>query len=217
MSESSFFDKLAALRHASCDQIPTPQLAVLTRATARLRRSGILQKCLQPGETVPNFQFIDKDNNQQSLYGLLESGPVVLNFFRGFWCKFCETELEALELVRSELDAAGCHYLAISPQQAEGGANNFQRVQFVFDKHNQISKAFNIAYELSDEEKSLLSEWQVDLESSSESGVWNLPIPATYVVAQNKTVSFQFADVDFRTRCCPEELVEELNRLTQVG
>ncbi len=214
MSESSFFDKLAALRHASCDQIPTPQLAVLTRATARLRRSGILQRCLQPGETVPNFQFIDKDNNQQSLYSLLETGPVVLNFFRGFWCKFCQTELEALELVRSELDRTGCHYLAISPQQAEAGATDFARVQFVFDKQNQIAKSFNIAYELAEDEKSLLAEWHVDLEGSSDSGNWNLPIPATYVIAQNKTVSFQFADVDFRTRCCPEELIEELGRLT---
>jgi peroxiredoxin len=213
MSESSFFDKLAALRHASCDQIPTPQLAVLTRATARLRRSGILQKCLQPGETVPNFQFIDKDNNQQSLYGLLESGPVVLNFFRGFWCKFCQTELEALELVRAELDQAGCHYLAISPQQPEGGASSYDRVQFVFDKQNQIARSFNIAYELADDEKTLLAEWKVDLENSSDTGNWNLPIPATYVVSQDKTVSFQFADVDFRSRCCPEELIEELNRL----
>lgn len=213
MSESSFYDKLAALRLASCDQIPTPQLAVLTRATARLRRSGMLQKCLQPGETVPNFQFIDGNNNQQSLYSLLESGPVVLNFFRGFWCKFCQTELEALELVRTELDRAGCHYLAISPQQAEAGGHHFPRVQFVFDKQNQIARSFNIVYDLAEEEKSLLSEWQVDLENSSESGTWSLPIPATYVIAQNKTVAFQFADVDFRSRCCPQELIEELNRL----
>jgi peroxiredoxin len=213
MSESSFFDKLAALRHASCDQIPTPQLAVLTRATARLRRSGMLQKCLQPGETVPNFQFIDREHNQQSLYGLVETGPVLLNFFRGFWCRFCRTELEALELVRNDLEQAGCHYLAISPQQPDEVATDFSRVQFVFDKQNQIARSFNIVYELSDEEKDLLSDWQVDLENTSKTGRWNLPIPATYVVSQNKTVSFQFTDVDFRSRCSPEELIDELKRL----
>ena len=215
MAESSFFDKLAALRHASCDQIPTPQLAVLTRATARLRRSGILGKCLQPGETVPNFQFIDQDNNQQSLYGLLETGPVVLNFFRGFWCRFCQTELEALELVRNQLEQAGCHYLAISPQQPEEIGEDFARVQFVFDKHNQIARSFNIVYDLEEEEKALLSEWQIDLENSSPTGTWSLPIPATYIISQDKTVAFQFADVDFRSRCCPEELIEELDRLAR--
>jgi peroxiredoxin len=213
MSESSFFDKLAALRHASCDQIPTPQLAILTRATARLRRSGMLQKCLQPGETAPNFQFIDHDNNQQSLYKLLESGPVILNFFRGFWCRFCQTELEALEIIRSELERTGCHYLAISPQQPEAAAADFPRAQFVFDKQNQIARSFNIVYELGDEEKALLTEWQIDLASTSDGGSWNLPIPATYVIAKDRTVAFQFTDVDFRTRCCPDELLEELNRL----
>lgn len=213
MARSTFFDKLAALREASCDQIPTPQLAVLTKATARLRRSGILQKCLQPGETAPNFQFIDRDNNQQSLYQLLQTGPVVLNFFRGFWCKFCQTELEALELIREELDSVGCHYLAVSPQQPENAATPFDRAQFVFDKQNQIARSFNIAYDLSEEERTLLSEWQVDLENTSDSDHWSLPIPATYVIAQDKTVSFQFADADFRARCCPEELAEEINRL----
>lgn len=214
MSESSFFDKLAALRQASCAQIPTPQLAVLTRATARLRRSGILQRCLQPGETAPNFQFIDRDNNQQSLYQLLETGPVVLNFFRGFWCKFCQTELEALETIRTELENTGCHYLAISPQQPASVADGLQRVQFVFDKQNQIARSFNIVYQLDDQEKALLAEWQVDLANSSDSDSWELPIPATYVIGRDRTVAFQFTDVDFKNRCCPNELIDELQRLS---
>jgi peroxiredoxin len=213
MTERSFLDKLAALRLASCDRLPTPQLAVLTRATARLRRSGMLQKALQAGETVPNFHFIDHDNNQQSLYQLLETGPVVLNFFRGFWCMFCKTELEALNLIRSELEATGSHYLAISPQELDPTDSDYGAVQFVFDKQNQIARSFNIVYELTGEEKKLLSEWNVDLDGSSESDGWNLPIPATYIVAQDKTVCFQFSDVDFRSRCCPEELIEELTRL----
>tara|TARA_R110002073_G_scaffold47089_4_gene128028 strand:- start:764 stop:1429 length:666 start_codon:yes stop_codon:yes gene_type:complete len=213
MTEQSFLDRLAKLRSASCDQLPTPQLAVLTRATARLRRSGMLQKTLQAGETAPNFHFIDRDNNQQSLYQLLETGPVVLNFFRGFWCMFCKTELEALELIRTELEAAGSHYLAISPQAANTNESDHSPVQFIFDKQNQIARSFNIVYELAEEEKALLSEWDVDLDGSSESGGWNLPIPATYIVAQDRTVCFQFSDVDFRSRCCPEELIEELVRL----
>ena len=213
MTEQSLLDKLAALRVASCDQLPTPQLSVLIRATARLRRSGMLQKALQIGETVPNFHFIDHNDNQQSLYQLLASGPVVLNFFRGFWCMFCKTELQALDLIRAELDENGCHYLAICPQQVDPADAAYDRVQFVFDKQNQIARSFNIVYELSADERELLAGWDVDLDSESESGGWSLPIPATYIVAQDKTVSFQFADVDFRSRCCPEELIEELNRL----
>lgn len=213
MAKTSFLDKLAALREVSCDQLPTPQLAVLTRATARLRRSGFLQKTLQPGETAPNFHFIDRHNNQQSLFGLLKTGPVVLNFFRGFWCMFCKTELEALDSIRTELDDAGCHYLAISPQQTNPADEGYDRVQFIFDKQNQIARSFNIVYELTNDEKELLSGWQIDLDKASDSGGWNLPIPATYIINQDRTVSFRFADADFRQRCCPDELIDELKRI----
>ncbi|MGK0337507.1 MAG: peroxiredoxin [Candidatus Azotimanducaceae bacterium] len=87
----------------------------------------------------------------------------------------------------------------------------------MFDKQNQIARSFNIVYELSADERDLLAGWDIDLNSKSESSGWSLPIPATYIVAQDKTVSFQFADVDFRSRCCPEELIEELNRLKPGG
>ena len=120
MTKQAFLDKLAELRAAHCEDMPTPEMAVLTRATATLRRSRILQDCLQMGETAPDFTFIDADNEHQSLYELLKTGPVVLNFFRGLWCMYCKTELEAYSLIRDEMEAMGCHYLAISPQKTTG-------------------------------------------------------------------------------------------------
>ncbi len=213
MSEQTFLDKLAELRAANCDQIPTPQLAVLTRATARLRRSGMLQKCLQSGETVPDFSYIDRNNNAQSLYQLLASGPVVLNFFRGFWCPYCKTELEALALIQEELEKAGCHYLAITPQQEDSVALEDESFEVIFDKQNQIASQFNIIYILGEDEKQLFKEWGIELNKGVDSDTWTLPIPATYLIAQDRTVAFQFTDADFRSRCCPDDLIVELKRL----
>jgi len=212
--------KLAALRRAACDDMPTPDLAILTRTTARLRRSGILQRCLQVGESVPNFDFIDGDNVKRSLYNLLTEMPVVVNFFRGFWCPFCQTELEAYESAKSELASLGCYYLAISPQslppaestrlEAQKGLDRFQ---MLFDRDNAIAKQFDLVYKLLPEEIALFEGWGLSLEVVNESNSFELPLPATYLITQDRTIGYQFVDADFRTRCCPDELVAEVRAI----
>lgn len=208
-----FLDTLAELRANTCDRLPTPQLAVMARLTARLRRSGILQRCLQRGETAPDFTFIDADNNPGSLYALLATGPVVINFFRGDWCPYCRAEIEAYEAIRPELENSGCQYLAITPQlPAESSPDAPSDLpQMIYDKAGQIAHQFDLVYALEDEEIAVFNEWGV--RQVSESGVWELPLPATYVIAQDRTVAYQFVDVDFRARCCPADLLHEIELL----
>ena len=213
MTEQSFLNKLAELRARHCDEMSTPELAVLTRATARLRRSGLLHKCLQPGETAPDFTFIDNDNNHMSLYELLAQGPVIINFFRGFWCMYCKTELEAFASIKKELDQLGCHYLAVSPQKISPESGDGEPYQMIFDKNNQIARKFNIVYSMGKDEIELFESWNLNFAQVNESTEWTLPIPATYIIAQDRTVVYQFADVDVRTRCCPDDLIEELRQL----
>ena len=215
MSEQNFLNKLAELSSALCDEMPTPDLAILTRATARLRRSGLLQKCLQLGETVPDFNFIDHNNHSVSIYKLLDDGPVVINFVRGFWCRYCQTELEAYADVQLEMSRLGCHYLAISPQRQEEEPHDCDAFQVIFDKNNQIARKFNILYALDKDEIDLFERWGLALNEVNESLEWSLPIPATYLVAQDRKVVYQFADVDFRSRCCPDALLEELKQMSQ--
>lgn len=212
--DSRFLDKLAQLRSSSCDQLPTPELAVLARAIARLRRSSILQKCLQTGETVTDFHIEDEKNRTLSFYEVLEKGPVVINFFRGFWCRFCQTELEAYENIQDKLQELGCQYLAISPQKHPEDSPVSGNYKAIFDRNNDIAKKFGIVYTLNEEEIALFSEWGLLLDKINESEIWELPLPATYVISTDRTVSFQYVDVDFRSRCCPEQLLEVLEKVT---
>lgn len=211
--QTDFLDKLAELRSAHCDQMPTPQMAVLVRLTARLRRSGITARCLQVGETAPDFEFARADGARSSLYELLTQGPVVVNFFRGLWCAYCRTELEAFELVRARLEALGCNYIAISPQPiTNSGAS--AGIELVYDHDNAIARQFDLVYELEAEERRLFEEWGIrELVANST----ELPLPATYVIAADRTVAFRFVDVDFRARCCPDDLLEEVKALRDAG
>ncbi len=97
MVETSFIDKLAQLRATSCQDLPTPELAVLTRTTARLRRCGILNKCLQSGETAPDFSLVNADGENARLYDLLDRGPVVLNFLGVSGARFVVLNLRPMQ------------------------------------------------------------------------------------------------------------------------
>jgi peroxiredoxin len=224
MTQIDLEAKLAALRSAACDDMPTPELAIMTRTTARLRRSGILQRCLQVGESVPNFTFRDARNVERDLYGLLIERPVVVNFFRGFWCAFCKTELEAYAAAKAELKLLGCYYLAISPQnlplendlalsEQNDEDDDSGLFQVLFDKNNVIAKLFDLAYKLEPEEIALFEKWGLQLDVVNESANFELPLPATYLINQDRTIGYQFVDADFRTRCCPEDLIEEVRAL----
>lgn len=224
MTQIDLEAKLAALRSAACDDMPTPELAVMTRTTARLRRSGILQRCLQVGESVPNFTFVDAKNVERDLYALLAERPVAVNFFRGFWCAFCKTELEAYAAAKAELELLGCYYLAISPQnlprendlsqgKKSDGEDDSGLFQILFDKDNVIAKRFDLAYKLEPEEIALFEKWGLQLDVVNESANFELPLPATYLINQDRTIGYQFVDADFRTRCCPEDLIEEVRAL----
>lgn len=209
--ESDLLTKLAELRARHCDQMPTPQMAVLTRLTARLRRSGILNRCLQPGETAPDFTFID-NGHPASLYELLAEGPVVLNFFRGLWCPYCRTEFEAFDSISNELANLGCRYLAITPQRIPSTSSGDRGYCLVYDEDNAIAKRFDLVYTLLDEEHALFRDLGVPFEDIASAGR-ELPLPATYLIAVDRTVAWQFVDVDFRSRCCPDELLEEVRSL----
>jgi len=213
MADISFADKLAKLRANSCAELPTPELAILTRTVARLRRQGMASKCLQSGETAPDFSFIGSEDNPDSFYNLLSRGSVVINFFRGFWCSYCRTELEAYSNVQKELEDLGCFYLAISPQKLVPESETPANYQVIFDKDNQIARKFGIVYPLEHDEIELFNSWGLRIDEVNESGNWELPLPATFIVRQDRTIGYEFVDVDFRARCCPNELIEKVKQV----
>lgn len=208
----NFLHKLAELRANTCDRLPTPQLAVLARLTGRLRKCGIIKRCLQRGETAADFNFIDEHNSQTSLYQLLKQNPVAINFFRGDWCPYCCAEIEAFEAVRPRLESLGCSYLAITPQKP---TNLSHEPHMIYDKHRDIARQFDLLYALVDDEVELYRSRGVHLDGFNETTRWELPLPATYIIAQDRTVAWRFVDVDFRSRCCPSDLLREVAFLLQ--
>jgi AhpC/TSA family len=81
----SLEDKLAATRAASAGRIPPDRQAIMHRATEDLRKSGILDRVVPVGGRAPDFELANHDGRRVSSAELLDSGPMVLSFFRGSW------------------------------------------------------------------------------------------------------------------------------------
>ena len=210
MTDSVFQDKLASLRADFCDSVPTPELAIMARTVNRLRREELASRCMQVGETAPDFEFIDAGNAARSFHDTLESGPAVINFFRGFWCPYCKTELEAYSQIQAQLNELGCTYFAVSPQKPESIGDTPENYQVIYDRDNLIARQFGIVFSLDDDEQSLFRSWGLDLPEVNGTRRWELPVPAIFVVCPDRTIGYEYVEVDFRARCCPDQLIEEI-------
>ncbi|HBA36177.1 MAG TPA: hypothetical protein DCZ12_18805 [Gammaproteobacteria bacterium] len=209
-------DQIAQLNRANCDSLDTQTIAILQRATIELRQSGILEDCLQNKETPPDFAFITADQEHATLYTLLETGPVLINFFRGFWCDFCSAELAAYRNVQSAIHRLGVHCLHVSPQAINNPALEealTQHGQFIHDTDNRIARQFGLVYELNEALKTIFKDWGLQLQDIHNSEKWELPIPATYLIKQDRKIFFNYVEADFKKRIDPEELLEIIKSL----
>lgn len=207
----SFKEVLAVLNRMACDEIAAPQMAVLQKATLMLRKSGILNRCLQLGESAPDFVFTAADGSEHNLHQMLEKGPVVLNFYRGGWCGFCRAELEAYEAITPELKKRGVTYLAISPEGPCEGDALFPEGIRIHDRGNAIGHAFGIVYPINSEFQEILKSWDLNLPDIHGCDKWELPLAATYVIRPDRRVIFSHVEVDFRKRFDPALILEQLS------
>jgi peroxiredoxin len=196
------------------------EYAAAVEATRKVvQDSGILHSALRAGQIFPSFSLPDANGSIVSASELLKGGPLVVAFYRGGWCSFCNLELNALQLALPEIKAQGGSLVAISPQTPEQSAETARRSQLSFhlliDRQNLFARELGLVYRLP-------AAMQIELQKSglllpiiNGDDSWELPIPATYLVGQDGVIVDAFLDADFFHRKDPQELVEELRELPQ--
>jgi len=109
----SLRDRLAAIDAQSQSTLPASDLATMHAATEALRQSGILEGVLKQGAHAPDFTLPDDTGAPVNLAGLRAAGPVVVSFYRGVWCPYCNEDLKALQEALPAFQAAGATLVAI--------------------------------------------------------------------------------------------------------
>jgi peroxiredoxin len=182
-----------------------------------IQDSGLLRSALQAGQVFPSFSLPDANGSIVSASELLKGGPLVVAFYRGSWCPFCDLELNALQLALPEIKAQGGSLAAISPQRPEQSAETARHSQLnfhlLFDRQNLFARELGLVYRLPAAMQTELQKTGLQLPTINGDDSWELPIPATYLVGQDGVIVDAFLDADFYHRKDPQELIEELRRL----
>lgn len=190
---------------------------VMERATAELIASGQAGRALKAGDRAPDFTLNDPDGRPVSSAELLARGPLVLSFYRGVWCPYCNLELQALQEALPRFQALGASLVAISPQTAANSRKSQRQNKLDFpilsDTGNELAAAFGVRFALPEYLVDVYMNLKNDLPAFNGDPSWTLPMPARYVIGQDGIVAYAEVNPDYTLRPEPETMLPVLERL----
>jgi peroxiredoxin len=194
------------------------RLQASAQTISDLVASGQSASALKEGDVAPDFALPDPQGHIVALKTLLDRGPVVISFYRGGWCPFCNLELRGLQRVLPEIVQVGSSLVAISPQLPDNSLSTEEKNHLTFpvlsDVGNVVAKCFGIVFTLPTALVHANKAIGRDLvEINGEAGADQLPMPATFVLDRSGVIRLAFVEEDWSKRLDPDIVVETLRGL----
>lgn len=211
----SLTEQLQAIAEASSKKIPANIKAVMEKSITELENSNLLDKALKTGDSLPNITLPNAQGNPISLQEKLKNGKkLVIAFYRGGWCPYCNLELKALQNILPKIEALGAELIAITPESPDNSLSTAQKNELSFevltDKNNELANSLHLAYQIPEELNTIYKGFGIDLEQSQGNADHTLPIAATYVIDTNGEVTYHFLKEDYKLRADTSEILEAL-------
>jgi peroxiredoxin len=211
----SLKDQLAEYRAGWFKRVPAERQAVMERHINELR-NGLAKSALKAGDQAPPVVLTSARGTIVDIKSLLGRGPVIVTFYRGGWCPYCNLELRAFQQILPEIKAAGASLVAISPEKPDDTLSTAEKNALDFevlsDVGQKVGRAFGLVYAFSDELISTYKQFGQDIAGRNGSHEWALPISATYVIGQDGQIIFAYTDADYRDRAEPAEVLTVLKK-----
>jgi peroxiredoxin len=194
--------------------VPHSVVEAMHRATAELKASGRAERAMKVGDRAPAFRLKDSESNVVSSSELLETGPLIVTFYRGVWCPYCNIELQALQTALPEYKKLGANIVAISPQTQPNSRRAVRENGLTFpilsDAGGEVCAAFGLKFRMPVYLVRLYKRANIDLASFNDDPEWTLPMPARYVIGQSGIILYAEVNADYTCRPEPEELLPAL-------
>lgn len=189
---------------------------IMERATAALFASGQAERAIHAGDRAPAFVLQDQNDRTVSSAELLAQGPLIVTFYRGVWCPYCNIELQALNELLPQFRALGANIVAISPQKPVNSRKSVRQNQLDFpvlsDVRGETGAAFGLRFALPDYLVALYQTLGNDLPAFNDDPSWTLPMPARYVIGQDGVVLYAEVNPDYTRRPEPADMLPVLER-----
>jgi peroxiredoxin len=212
----SLKQELAEYRAGWFKRVPAERQAIMERHIAQLR-NGLAKTALKVGDRAPSIVLSNARGDTVDVGTLLKRGPVVVAFYRGGWCPFCNLELRAFQRLLPDIEAAGASLVAISPEKPDDSLSTAEKNALTFevlsDVGQKVGRAFRLVYDFSDELKSAYNGFNLDIPAKNGTvGEWALPISTTYIIDRDGLIVYAYTDADYRDRADPIDILAVLKR-----
>jgi peroxiredoxin len=197
---------------------PAGRAALYEAKVAELARDFPRDGIAAVGGQAPDFTLPDAHGRLVSLSGSLETGPVVVTFYRGGWCPYCNIQLRAYQQALPDIVRLGGRLFAISPQRPDASLSTAEKNALAFDvlsdAGNAVARAFGLVYSLPEELREALRANNKALPGINGDESWELPLTGTFVIGRDRRILLAAADTDYRKRLAPEDIIAALGRAT---
>lgn len=197
---------------------PAERAALYDAKVAELEATFPIDKAASVGDMAPDVTLPDAHGASVSLPGLLARGAVVATFYRGGWCPYCNLQLRAYQAALPAMTDLGATLVAISPQAPDGSLSTAEKNALSFpvlsDVGNRAARAFGLVYALPQELRDALTSAGKALPGINGDASWELPVPATFVIASDGRIALAHIDTDYRRRLEPDAILAALRSLS---
>ncbi|MFC4261749.1 peroxiredoxin-like family protein [Ferruginibacter yonginensis] len=169
---------------------------------------------LSVGEKAPMFAAKDQNGNMVDVQSLLKKGPVVVIFYRGQWCPYCNQQLKKVSDSLSFITAKGASVVTVTPESAVNISKTIEKTKATYaiieDKGLSIMKSYKVNFLVDDNTVTKYKGYGVDFATVNGDNGANLPVPATYIIAKDGTIKYRFFNTDYRARASVNDIINHL-------
>lgn len=192
-------------------KLPHEKAAIIQGLTQALAKEFQNRRALRIDDEAPDFLLQNTECQQISLYDRLNQGAVILCFYFGSWCPYCNLELRAYQELLPKIQALGASVLAISPQTLDASRKTAIKNSLSFDVLSdsgcQIARDYGIVFEIPAPLKLLYTELGHALPDYNGTEDWLLPVPATFIIDRRRPIALAHIDVDYSKRYEPADAI----------
>ncbi len=203
--------ELTKMKQERAAKRPPAAQELLTNESHRVAGLGLEDSSLKTGDKAPDFTLNNAVGNSISAETLLQNGPMVISFYRGAWCPFCNVELQALQKALPQIQETGGQLVAISPNLPDKSLSSIEKYNLTFevltDTNNALARQFGLVFTVGEPLWAMFTKVGFDVPAHNGDDTWELPVPATYVVDTDGTITYSFINVDYTQRAEPDDII----------
>ena len=211
-------EQLKARSDQAAKQVPAEVRAEFAEGIKAVDESGIEKSAKKVDDKAPDFTLKDSLGLEVTLSKVLKKGPVVLTWYRGGWCPYCNIALAAYQEKLPEIRAAGANFIALTPELPDKSMTTTEKLkleyQVLTDLNHKVAREYGLVFKLTPEvEKLYKNFFDLTKFNGKEAGDKELPLSATYIIDEKGVIRWAFVNADYRQRAEPADIVTFLKTL----